>query len=110
MDALELTARRLALGYTGLQLARQLGVSQPTVWGWENRRVAIPAGIAAQLDVLEQTQDALIKEQTGKIIFEEGLVLHIGDLDGAESDRALLAAGLAVRDLRRKGSPVRIEK
>lgn len=51
----ELRARRLALGLSQPQLAKQLGVSTNTVWRWESgeMRIAAPRMLALALERLE---------------------------------------------------------
>jgi transcriptional regulator with XRE-family HTH domain len=64
MDAIELRARRLALGLTQPALADHLGNGQSTISAWEQGKYPIPPGLEDDLAALEAAQGDLIRRMS----------------------------------------------
>jgi len=110
MQAIELKARREALGLSQAELADTLGVRQATVSRWETESNPIPEGIDAELADLAGTRDALVRrmvtlgEQSDRAIFtvyqdDESFWAAHPEMEGVPAAVQRVAAALAQAEL-----------
>lgn len=80
MRPMELRARRECLGLGQGPLAKILGVAQNTVSQWETGARAIPPGIRAELEHLEETVDTLTDRavQAAEAVGDGALLITYG--------------------------------
>lgn len=118
ISAIELRARREALGLSQSDLAATLKVKQPTVSRWELGKEPIPGGIADELAELEAVRDDIADQMMG--ILEDGrvdmLIVHGSNESwwathpdarkaGIPAAVQRVAAALAAAEIQACGSP-----